>query len=90
MGVWSTLGARCDGLLAPGATTSVNAGLHPPQETPDYAALHPGYACGPSPLRHLDADRDGGAGDDGGIVVLGVGNIETAFDGLDGDIADRK
>ena len=32
--------------------------------------------------RRLDADRDGGAGDDRGIVVLRVGNIEPPLTAL--------
>ena len=39
--------------------------------------------------RRLDAHRDGRAGNDRGIVVLGVGNVEAALDGLHGDVADR-
>src|SRR5215212_8956997 len=39
---------------------------------------------------HLDADSDRRAGNDRGIVVLGVGDIEAALDGLHGDVADGQ
>jgi nucleoside-diphosphate-sugar epimerase len=51
------------------------------------------HASGCQPLLascHLDANRDGCAGDDHGIFVLRVVNIETALNGLHGDIADGQ
>ena len=39
---------------------------------------------------HLDANRDGCAGDDRVIFVLTVVNIETALNGLHCDIADGQ
>src|SRR4029077_5376793 len=39
---------------------------------------------------HLDANRDGCAGNDRVIFVLSVVNIKTALNGLHCDIADRQ
>lgn len=39
---------------------------------------------------HLDANGDGCAGNDRGIVVLWVGNIQAALDAFDGDVADGQ
>jgi hypothetical protein len=39
---------------------------------------------------HLDTNCDGCAGNDRGIVVLRVGDIEAALNGRHGDVADRR
>src|SRR5438309_75730 len=57
---------------------------------PPHTAVEPGIeeAGTPPASGHLDAHGDGGAGNDGGILVVGVRNVEAALDGLYRDVAD--